>query len=120
MSTSSRERRRRPPISRRTRTAACRCSRTTASSYGSRTPSSRTSRARRPLTKVLDAALAGREYLAGKLSIADFAIGPYIGVAMTCGLDLTPHTHLRAWTDRMTARESVRQTKVEAQAALRG
>jgi glutathione S-transferase len=72
------------------------------------------------LAKVLDAALAGREYVTGKLSIADFAIGPLIGVAGTCGLDLMPYTRLREWSDRMTARESVKQTKAEAHAGMRG
>jgi glutathione S-transferase len=72
------------------------------------------------LAKVLDATLAGREYVAGKLSIADFAIGPFLGVATTCGMDLTPHRHLRGWIERMTSRESVRQTKAAAQAPTRG
>lgn len=72
------------------------------------------------LAKVLDHALAGREYVAGKLSIADFAIGPYIGVAMACGLDVAPHPNLSAWTERMKARESVKQTMADTQAALRG
>jgi glutathione S-transferase len=72
------------------------------------------------LAKVLDDTLAGRDHVAGKLSIADFAIGPFIGVALTCGLDVAPYAHLRAWSERMTARESVKQTRAEAQAAMQG
>ncbi len=71
------------------------------------------------LAKMLDRALVGREYVAGKLSIADFALGPFIGIAMTCGLDLAPHAQLRAWSERLSARESDKQTKAQTQAAMR-
>jgi glutathione S-transferase len=70
------------------------------------------------LTKVLDAGLAGREYVAGKLSIADFALGPYFGIARACGLDLGQNARVRGWTERMAARESVKQTMADAQAAM--
>jgi glutathione S-transferase len=72
------------------------------------------------LAKILDEGLAGKEYVAGKLSIADFAIGPHIGVAGACELDFAPFKNLRAWSDRMRARESVKQTMAEAQASMRG
>jgi glutathione S-transferase len=71
------------------------------------------------VAKILDATLADREYIVGDLSIADFAIGPFVGVAVACGLDVTPYTHLRAWSARMAARDSVKQTKAEAQASMR-
>jgi glutathione S-transferase len=66
---------------------------------------------------VLDAALEGREYVAGKLSIADFSIGPIIGIARRAGLDLSPYSRIRAWAERMAARESVKHTMGEVQAA---
>jgi glutathione S-transferase len=69
---------------------------------------------------ILDRALAGKEYVAGKLSIADFAIGPFVGIASACDLDVDPFGNLCAWRDRMKARQSVRQTMAEAQAAMRG
>jgi glutathione S-transferase len=69
---------------------------------------------------VLDQALVGKEYVAGKLSIADFAIEPFISLATRdCALDITPLRQLRAWKDRMNARESVKQTMAAAQAAMR-
>jgi glutathione S-transferase len=69
------------------------------------------------LAKVLDTRLAGRNYLAGELSIADFALVPFIGVAITCGLDVMPYPHLCAWSEQMTSRESVRHTMAEVRAA---
>jgi glutathione S-transferase len=71
------------------------------------------------LARVLDGRLADREYVAGRLSIADFALVPFVAVAVTCGLDITPYAHLRAWNEQMTARESIKQTKAEAMAACR-
>lgn len=70
--------------------------------------------------KVLDDALAGRDYVGGKLSIADFALGPFVGLACgACELDIGPYRNLSAWRDRMNARESVRQTMADAQTAKR-
>ncbi len=70
--------------------------------------------------RVLDEALVGRDYVAGKLSIADFAIEPFISLAARdCALDITPYRNLRAWQDRMHARESVKRTIASAQAAMR-
>jgi glutathione S-transferase len=68
--------------------------------------------------KVMDAALSGREYLAGKLSIADFAVGPFVGAAAACGLDVASHPRLRDWIERMKSRESVKKTMADAQAAM--
>lgn len=70
--------------------------------------------------RVLDQALVGKDYLAGALSIADFAIQPFISMATGyCGLDITPYRNLRGWKDRMDARESVERTMVSARAAMR-
>jgi glutathione S-transferase len=70
--------------------------------------------------KLLDGALAGKDYLAGKLSIADFAMGPFLSLAAgPCDLDTTPYRSLSAWMARMSARESVRQTMAEAEEAMR-
>jgi glutathione S-transferase len=69
---------------------------------------------------LLDDALAGKEYLAGKLSIADFAMGPFLTLATgPCNLDAARYRNLSAWMDRMGARESVRHTMAEAQVAMR-
>ncbi len=72
------------------------------------------------VAKVLDDALDGKEYVAGKLSIADFAIGPFVSLAAgACELDIAPYLNLCAWMARMNARESVKQTMAAAQAAMR-
>ncbi|HEX3761057.1 MAG TPA: glutathione S-transferase family protein [Kofleriaceae bacterium] len=71
--------------------------------------------------RVLDSALIGNEYVTGKLSIADFAIGPFINLATgACGLRIDPYRQLSAWRDHMNARASVQQTMADAQAAMRG
>lgn len=69
--------------------------------------------------KVLDAALAEKPYVAGKLSVADFAIGPFINLATgPCELNIAAYQNLREWKDRMDSRESVKQTMADAQAAM--
>ncbi len=69
--------------------------------------------------KMLDGALAGKDYVAGKLSIADFALGPFLNLATgACELNIASCKNLSAWRDRMNARESVRQTIADAQGAL--
>jgi glutathione S-transferase len=72
------------------------------------------------VAKVLDDALVGKDYVAGKLSIADFAIGPFVSLAAgACELAIAPYPNLCAWMARMNARESVKQTMAAAQAAMR-
>jgi glutathione S-transferase len=71
------------------------------------------------LTAILDHALAGREYLAGALSIADFALASHFSLAPTAGLDLGPYANVNAWLSRMLARDSMRRALADAQAAMR-
>jgi glutathione S-transferase len=69
--------------------------------------------------KMLDDALAEKDYIADRLSIADFAIGPFIGLATgACELEIAAYRNLSLWRDRMNARESIRRTTVHARAAL--
>jgi glutathione S-transferase len=71
------------------------------------------------VAKVLDDALVGKDYVAGKLSIADFAIGPFVSLAVgACELDIAPYPNLCAWMARMNARDSVKQTMAAVQAAM--
>lgn len=63
---------------------------------------------------VLDAALAGREYVAGALSIADFALASHYSLAKACGLELTAPA-VESWLARMLARDSMRRVLAEAQ-----
>jgi glutathione S-transferase len=66
------------------------------------------------LLRVLDRRLERRAYVVDDLSIADFALAPVLGVARTCGVDVTPYAHLCAWLERMSARASMRRTNGES------
>jgi len=69
------------------------------------------------LAKVLDQSLAGREYLCGRLTIADFCLAPYAAVTESCGLDLRAYPRAYAWLERMVARDSVRKALAAARGA---
>jgi len=68
---------------------------------------------------ILDAALDGREYLAGTLSLADFALASHYSLAETAGLDVAPHARIRAWLARILGRDSMKRALADAQAAIR-
>ncbi len=53
---------------------------------------------------ILDAQLAGKEYVCGSFSIADIALGCIAPISFNLGLDLKPYTHLLAWIKRLGAR----------------
>ncbi|AKV00347.1 putative glutathione S-transferase-like protein [Labilithrix luteola] len=59
---------------------------------------------------VLDQSLGGKEYLCGRLTIADFDLTPYAALTAGCGLDFGPYPKAKAWLQRMTSRESVKKT----------
>ena len=71
------------------------------------------------LTAILDASLGGREYLAGRLSLADFALAAHYSLCGTAGLDVAPHARVAAWLDRVLARDSMRRALADAQASMR-
>ncbi len=54
--------------------------------------------------QIVDAALAGREYLAGDFSVADIALGAMVPLSFVIGLDLKPYPNLLAWLRRLAAR----------------
>jgi len=66
---------------------------------------------------VLDKSVAGREYLTGRITIADFSIATYAAVCESCGLDFTPYANARTWLGRMLARDSIRKTLADARGA---
>jgi glutathione S-transferase len=70
------------------------------------------------LSAILDASLAGREYVAGPLSLADFALAAHYSLAGMSGLDLTPYARVSAWLSRVLARPSMRRALADAQAAV--
>ncbi|HEY6079375.1 MAG TPA: glutathione S-transferase family protein [Polyangiaceae bacterium] len=71
------------------------------------------------LSAVLDAALEGRDYLAGTLSLADFNLAAHYSLAATYGLDLTPYPRVRSWLTRMVSRDSMRRALADADAIFR-
>jgi glutathione S-transferase len=53
------------------------------------------------LWSIVDAHLAGREYLAGGFSLADIALGPYIHRWFSLPIDRAPLRNLYAWYERL-------------------
>jgi glutathione S-transferase len=66
---------------------------------------------------VLEQSLGNKEYLCGRLTIADFALAPYAALTASCGLDFEPYPHAKAWLARMVARDSMKKTLAAASAA---
>ena len=60
---------------------------------------------------VLDRRLADRDFVAGALSIADFAIWPWAILADRVGQDLADFPNVSAWIDRCGAREGFEKGK---------
>lgn len=59
---------------------------------------------------VLETGLKGKEYLCGKLSLADFSVMSSILLRTQMGIDLESFPSVKAWVLRMEARESVRKS----------
>ena len=57
----------------------------------------------------VDAALAGRDYLAGAFSAADIMTGSAVMSARTIGVDMSQMPHLVAYIDRLEARPAHRK-----------
>jgi glutathione S-transferase len=72
------------------------------------------------LTAILDAALAGREYVAGPLTIADFALAAHYSLAAPAGLEpeLRRFERVESWLARVSARDSLARALSDAQASL--
>ena len=63
----------------------------------------------RRLLGVLDAQLAGREFICDEYSIADIATWPWIRLAGNLGIKLKNFPHLLAWVQRIEARPAVQR-----------
>ncbi|MEM7252349.1 MAG: glutathione binding-like protein [Pseudomonadota bacterium] len=61
----------------------------------------------RRLYGVLNARLEGREYLAGDVSIADFATLPWVSRFDWQEVDLSEYPHVKRWFDTMMARPAL-------------
>ncbi|MCC6748902.1 MAG: glutathione S-transferase family protein [Deltaproteobacteria bacterium] len=59
---------------------------------------------------VLDSQLAGKEYVTGRLSIADFALASVLAYRVPARMELGAFPQLRGWLGRIEARESWKQT----------
>jgi glutathione S-transferase len=66
---------------------------------------------------VLEQSLGSKEYVCGRLTIADFALAPYAALTASCGLDFEPYPKAQAWLSRMTARDSMKRTLAAARGA---
>jgi glutathione S-transferase len=66
---------------------------------------------------VLEQSLGAKEYLCGRLTIADFDLAPYAALTASCGLDFEPYPKAKAWLGRMTARDSMKKTLAAAAGA---
>ena len=66
---------------------------------------------------VLERSLGTKEYVCGRLTIADFALAPYAALTASCGLDFEPYPKAAAWLARMTARDSMKKALAAARAA---
>jgi glutathione S-transferase len=61
----------------------------------------------------LETSLAGKEYLCGRLTVADFSIVSSLQPRAHMGFDLEAFPKVKAWAGRMEARESVRKSMPE-------
>jgi glutathione S-transferase len=59
---------------------------------------------------VLEKALTSREFLCGKLTLADFSLVSALLLRTPMGVDLEAFPHVKAWVARMESRESVRKS----------
>jgi len=70
------------------------------------------------LSGILDGALGDREYLAGPLTVADFALASHYSLAAAAGLSVEGYPHVQRWLARVSARDSMKRALADAQAVL--
>jgi len=66
---------------------------------------------------VLEQSFGSKEYLCGRLTVADFDLAPAAALAASCGLDLGAYPKASAWLGRMLARDSMKKTMAVAREA---
>jgi glutathione S-transferase len=67
---------------------------------------------------VLDAVLRDREYVAGRLSVADFALAASPALRQMAGIDLSEHANVSAWLGRIEARDSWKRVMADVQKVM--
>ena len=85
------------------------------------TPSTRYTNEVNRLFGVMNTRLAGREFLAGRYSIADMACVGWVRLAERMGQDLAQFPHLKRWFETIRARPAVKRAfaiRVEAASAV--
>jgi len=70
------------------------------------------------LMGVLEASLGNKEYVAGRLSIADFILASIFSIATTVGLETSSFPKAHAWLERVMARESMKRALSQAREAM--
>ena len=65
--------------------------------------------------RMLDGSLGRKEYVAGRLSIADFILGAVFGIGVTAGLETKPYGNVDAWLSRVMSRASMKRALADAQ-----
>lgn len=68
-------------------------------------------------TAVLESGLAGREYVAGPLTIADFSLAGHYSIAPACGLSVARFPAVESWLARVLARDSMKRVMSELKVA---
>lgn len=64
----------------------------------------------KPLFGVLNGQLAGKEYITGKLTVADFAVAAYTLTSNADKFDFSDYPDLAAWRDRMGGMPAFEET----------
>lgn len=59
---------------------------------------------------VLEKSLAGKEYVCGKLTLADFSLISSLVPRTQMGFDLDAYPSVKAWASRLESRESIRKS----------
>jgi glutathione S-transferase len=72
------------------------------------------------LMPILDAALAGKDWIAGDLSLADFALGSTFIYRAGSNISLSDTPNIAAWLDRLEARPSWQAAIAPLQAMMQG
>ena len=75
-------------------------------------------RERADVDRVLDSSLRNKEYIANRLSVADFALACILNCAEMVGLPVQDSPRTEAWLRRILARESVKQALAESRATI--
>jgi glutathione S-transferase len=69
------------------------------------------------VANVFEQSIGTKEYVCGRLTIADFALAPYAALTASCGLDFGAYPKASAWLGRMLARDSMKKTMTAAREA---